>query len=172
MRIMNIQSIHELPRSTKRLIFMAVDSLLVPLSLYCAFALRYGTGAPWGFMSSSWALFGAMTFFGIGITWALGLHRIKLNAFDTHSMYNIGVAAVLLAISAVAMSYMLELSAPRSVPLLLGLFFCLFAVTVRLVGVSLIRWLSERGGDRKPVAIYGAGAAGCSLSTTTPTCMD
>ncbi|MFT6253658.1 MAG: FlaA1/EpsC-like NDP-sugar epimerase [Sulfitobacter sp.] len=164
MRIMNIQSIHDLPRSTKRLIFMAVDSLLVPLSLYCGFALRYGTAAPLGFMSSSWALFGAMTFLGIGITWALGLHRIKLNAFDTHSMWNIGVAAFLLAVSAMAMSYMLDLSAPRSVPLLLGLFFCIFAVAVRLVGLSLMRWLSERGGDRKPVAIYGAGAAGIQLA--------
>jgi FlaA1/EpsC-like NDP-sugar epimerase len=164
MRIMNIQSIHDLSRSTKRLIFLAVDSLLVPLSLYCAFALRYGTAAPLDFMSPSWALFGAMTLFGIAIIWALGLHRIKLNAFDTHSMWNIGAAAFLLAVSAMALSYMLDLSAPRSVPLLLGLFFCLFAVAVRLVGVSLIRWLSERGGHRQPVAIYGAGAAGIQLA--------
>ena len=161
---MNIQSIPDLSRSTKRIIFMAVDSLLVPLSLYCAFALRYGTAAPLDFMSSSWALFGAMTFFGIGIIGAMRLHRIKLNTFDTHSMSNIGVTAVLLALIAMAISYMLGLSAPRSVPVLLGVFFCLFAVAVRLVGLSLLRWLTERGGDRKPVAIYGSGAAGIQLA--------
>ena len=27
-----------------------------------------------------------------------------------------------------------------------------------------MRWLTERGGDRKPVAIYGAGAAGIQLA--------
>ena len=143
---------------------MAVDSLLVPVSLYCAFALRYGTGAPWEFISSSWALLAAMTVLGVAITWALGLHRIKLNAFDTHSMSNIGIAAILLALSAMVLSYMMNLSAPRSVPLLLGLFFCLFAVVARVGGLSLLRWLSDRGGDRKPVAIYGAGAAGIQLA--------
>ncbi len=161
---MDPERIHSLSRAKKRAIIMAVDSLLVPISLYCAFALRYGTSAPWDFISSSWSLFGVMTIFGFAITWSLGLHRIKLNAFDTHSMSNIGVAAVLLAVSAMVSSYVMELSAPRSVPLLLGLFFCLFAVAVRLVGLSLMRWLSERGGDRKPVVVYGAGSAGIQLA--------
>ena len=62
------------------------------------------------------------------------------------------------------LSYLLKLSAPRTVPLLLGLFFCIFAVVARIGGHSLLRWLSERGGNRKPVAIYGAGAAGIQLA--------
>jgi FlaA1/EpsC-like NDP-sugar epimerase len=161
---MHIDDIHNLSRAAKRAIIMAVDSLLVPVSLYCAFALRYGTSAPWEFISSSWALFGAMTILGVAITWALGLHRIKLNAFDTHSMSNIGIAASLLSLSAMVLSYMMDLSAPRSVPLLLGLFFCLFAVVARVGGLSLLRWLSDRASERKPVAIYGAGAAGIQLA--------
>jgi len=161
---MDPERIHNLSRAKKRAIIMTVDSLLVPISLYCAFALRYGTGMPLDFISSSWALFGAMAFLGVGIIWFLGLHRIKLNAFDTHSMSNIGIAGVLLAISAMALSYMMGLSAPRSVPLLLGLFFCLFAVVARVGGLSLLRWLSDRGSNRKPVAIYGAGAAGIQLA--------
>lgn len=161
---MDTDRIHNLSRAKKRTIIMVVDSLLVPISLYCAFALRYGTGMPLDFISSSWALFGAMTVLGVGINWCLGLHRIKLNAFDTHSMSNIGIAAALLAVSAMALSYMMALSAPRSVPLLLGLFFCLFAVVARVGGLSLLRWLSERGGNRKHVAIYGAGAAGIQLA--------
>lgn len=161
---MDRDRIHNLSRAKKRAIIMVMDSLLVLISLYCAFALRYGTGMPLDFISSSWALFGAMTFLGVGINWSLGLHRIKLKAFDTHSMSNIGIAAVMLAVCAMALSYMMGLSGPRSVPLLLGLFFCLFAVIARVSGLSLLRWLSERGGNRKPVAIYGAGAAGIQLA--------
>lgn len=161
---MHMNSIHDLSRATKRTIFLAVDSMLVPLALYCAFAFRYGTGTPWMPISDSWVLFPVITMWGVGIIWALRLHRIKLNAFDTHSMTNIGVASLLIAFGAVMLSYWLKLSAPRSVPLLLGLFFCIFAVAARVVGLNLLRWLSERGGNRKPVAIYGAGAAGIQLA--------
>ena len=115
-------------------------------------------------IADSWVLFPVISMWGVGIIWALRLHRIKLNAFDTHSMSNIGVASLLIAFSAVMLSYLLKLSAPRSVPMLLGLFFCIFAVIVRIGGLNLLRWLSERGGNRKPVAIYGAGAAGIQLA--------
>ncbi|MBW4964218.1 polysaccharide biosynthesis protein [Sulfitobacter sp. CW3] len=161
---MNLNNIHNLSRATKRSIFLTVDSLLIPISLYLAFALRYGTATPWDPIFSSWALFPMLTLIGSGFVWALRLHRIKLNAFDTHSISNIGVAAILLAFSAMVLSYLLNLSAPRSVPVLLGLFFCLLAVSARLGGLSFLRWASERGGDRKPVAIYGAGAAGIQLA--------
>lgn len=161
---MDTNCIHNLSRAKKRAIIMAVDSLLVPISLYCAFALRYGTGMPVEFISSSLALFGSMTILGVGIIWSLGLHRIKLNAFDTHSMSNIALASLLFALCAMALSYMMGLSAPRSVPLLFGLFFCIFAVVSRIGALSLLRWLSDLGGNRKPVAIYGAGAAGIQLA--------
>ena len=159
-----MNNIHDLSRATKRTIFLAVDSLLVPLALYCAFALRYGTGTPWMLITDSWVLFPVISMWGVGIIWALRLHRIKLNAFDTHSMSNIGVAALLIAFSAIMLSYLLKLSAPRSVPLLLGLFFCIFAVAARVVGRTLLRWLAERDGNRKSVAIYGAGSAGIQLA--------
>ena len=116
---MHMNSIHDLSRAKKRAIFLAVDSMLVPLALYCAFAFRYGTGTPWMPISESWVLFPVISMWGVGIIWALRLHRIKLNAFDTHSMSNIGVASLLIALSAVMLSYWLKLSAPRSVPLLL-----------------------------------------------------
>lgn len=156
--------IHDLSRAKKRAIFLAVDTLLVPLSLYCAFALRYGSATPWIPVANSWVLFPVLTLWGAGIIWALRLHRIKLNAFDTHSMSNIGLAALLLAVSAILLSYMMDLFAPRSVPLLLGLFFYIFAISARLGGLALLRNLAERGGNRKPVAIYGAGAAGIQLA--------
>jgi FlaA1/EpsC-like NDP-sugar epimerase len=161
---MNFNTNHELSRATKRAIFMAVDSLLVPISLYFAFSFRYGTTTPWLYIYASWPLFAIMTIGGAGIIWALRLHRIKLFAFDILSMSNIVVAALLLQVSAMTLSYFLNLSAPRSVPILLGLFFCLFSVGFRLSGLALLRWIANRGGDSKPVAIYGAGAAGIQLA--------
>lgn len=161
---MNISKLLDQPRATKRLIFIGVDCLLVPLSLYCGFALRYGTSSPWDLMIDSWALFPILTMVGCGIIWALHLDRIKLNAFDTRSITRIGLAAILLALSAIVLSYTLNLSAPRSVPVLFGALFCLFSVGARLSGLALLQWSAERDGAQKPVAIYGAGAAGIQLA--------
>ena len=155
---------HNLSRAVKRGIILAIDCLLIPLSLYFAFALRYGTGTPWGLIAESWILFPLTNISGAAIIWILRLHRIKLNAFDTHSIANIGLAASALMLSAMVLSYLLDLPAPRSIPMLLGLFFCILAVGVRLGGVALLRWLIDRSGVRKPVAIYGAGAAGIQLA--------
>lgn len=161
---MNLAPIDNLPRAVKQAIFLAVDAVLVPVSLYAAFSLRYGTAAPFGPIGESWVLFPILTVFGLSIARMLHLDRIKLNSFEIHSTLQISLAALLLALSAMALSYMLDLSAPRSVPVLLGVFFCLGSVGARLGGVALLRWLSERGGHRKPVAIYGAGAAGIQLA--------
>ena len=161
---MSILRLLGLSRATKRAMFLAVDSLLVPLSLYLAFSLRYGTATPWSHMSTSWVLFPALFFWGIAATWALGLHRIKLYAFDTHSIRSIGFAALILSVSAMCFSYVFDLAAPRSVPILFGIFFCLLAVASRLTGLAVLSWAIERENDRKPVAIYGAGAAGIQLA--------
>ena len=74
---MHMNSIHDLSRAKKRAIFLAVDSMLVPLALYCAFAFRYGTGTPWTPIADSWVLFPVISMWGVGIIWALRLHRIK-----------------------------------------------------------------------------------------------
>ena len=161
---MKISKLIDLSRGKKRIILTFLDCLLVPISLYCAFALRYGTAAPWGSMMLSWVLFPALTLVAYGIIRMLDLDRIKLDAFDIRSISSIGWMAVLLSISAIVFSYTLNFSAPRSVPVLFGVFFCLFSVGARLSGFSLLQWSSKRNGAGKLVAIYGAGAAGIQLA--------
>ena len=161
---MNITKLLNLPRTTKRIIFVVVDCLIVPMSLYCGFALRYGTPTPLEFMMSSLVLFPILTLIGCGIILALRLDRIKLDTFDTRSISRIGLAAVLLSVSAIVFSYVLNLSAPRSVPILFGAIFCLLSVAARLSGLALLQWASNREGAGKPVIIYGAGAAGIQLA--------
>lgn len=144
--------------------FLAVDAALVPLSLYLAFSLRYGTASPWDYLTSNWILFPALLAWGVAVIWGLGLHRIKLYAFDTHSIRSIGLTALILSVSAICFSYVFGFAAPRSVPILFGLFFCLLAVAMRLFGLAMLNWAVESQGTRKPVAIYGAGAAGIQLA--------
>jgi len=161
---MHISQFDALSRSAKRVIFLAVDASLVPLCLYAAYALRYGTAAPWEWLSGSWPLFPIVTFLGVLIGYSLHLDRIKLNAFEVDSILQVGLAAMSLALSAMVLSYWFGWSAPRSVPIVFGVFFCLSAVAVRLGGLAFLRWLATRDGDYSSVAIYGAGAAGIQLA--------
>lgn len=161
---MHAKTIENLPRSTKQFIFLAVDTALIPICLYAAFSLRYGTIFPFVPIANSWLLFPLMTVLGLCVVWMIRLHRIKLNAFENHAMAQVGKASVLLAITAMVLSYLFGLMAPRSVPALFGLLFCVSAVTVRMAGLVMLRRLGDEGIERKSVAIYGAGSAGIQLA--------
>lgn len=162
---MKFNQLHNLSRSSKRAIFFAVDCVLVPISLYAAFCLRYGTTTPFEYMSSSWVLFPIMVAVGVGLITLLRLDRIKLNAFENNAIARIGAVATVLSASAIVFSFLLGLSGPRSVPLIFGASFFVLAVGARLAALSALRWIAEFDLDRKPVAIYGAGAAGIQLGS-------
>tara|TARA_R100000322_G_scaffold167961_2_gene136744 strand:+ start:328 stop:2214 length:1887 start_codon:yes stop_codon:yes gene_type:complete len=157
--------LHALPRSTKRKIFFAVDALLIPISFYMAFALRYGTLTPWHVMQGALPLFALITLLGMGIISACRLPHIKLNAFETRAMAKIGVTAVIMAFLAIVLSYLMGVAGPRSVPAIFGTLFFGGSVSARLIGLALLNWQAERTGTRQRVAIYGAGAAGIQLAS-------
>lgn len=161
---MNFPDIHALPRPAKRAVFLAVDTALVPFCLYAAFVLRYGTLTPLDRIQDALPLFLLMTALGTLVISACRLPRIKLNAFETRAVTKIGVAAAAMALLAITLSYLLQLSGPRSVPLIFGMLFFLSSVSARIAGLSLLMWLEDRKGTRQPVVIYGAGAAGIQLA--------
>ncbi|MGO4915927.1 hypothetical protein [Pseudogemmobacter sp. W21_MBD1_M6] len=53
-----------LSRPPKRAVFLTADTLLAPLSLYAAFALRFGTSVPLPLIDQSWALLPVMASLG------------------------------------------------------------------------------------------------------------
>lgn len=161
---MLIPDFHNLSRQTKRAIFLAMDTTLVPVTLYAAFVLRYGTLSPLERVQDSLPLFGLMTALGAVAISACRLPRIKLDAFEMRAVTKIGVAAGAMALLAITLSYLLQLSGPRSVPLIFGALFFLSSVGVRIAALSLLNWMAERKGQRQRVAIYGAGAAGIQLA--------
>lgn len=162
---MNAASLHKMPRMAKRAIFLSSDTILVPVSLYAAFALRYGTLAPLDQVQDALTLFGLMTALGSIVISACRLPRIKLNALEMRAVTRIGVTAGLLALLAITLSYMLNLSGPRSVPIIFCAVFFLASLGTRIAGLTLISWLEDRQGTRQRVAIYGAGAAGIQMAS-------
>ena len=87
--------LYKLPRAYKRLICFATDVFLVPLSLYAANALRYGSAAP--DLDNRVLLFLIVTLIGAGLIGFFKLHQIKLHAFENRAMMQIGLVAMLLS---------------------------------------------------------------------------
>ncbi|MFO6465130.1 polysaccharide biosynthesis protein [Jannaschia sp. KMU-145] len=151
----------DLSRRTKRMILLVMDGLLVPVSLYLAHALRYGTatpplegGAPYIMLATA---------LGLVIVTVLRLPWIKLNALESHAIIKIALAAGAIAVGMAALSFMLQAGSPRSVPAITGaLFFC-FTILGRLAAIILLEtfWTPTVA---EPVAIYGAGRAGIQLA--------
>jgi FlaA1/EpsC-like NDP-sugar epimerase len=160
-----LERLENLTRRQKRLGFWLLDTALVPLTLYLAFALRYGTLTPMGFAPESWVLFPLMTALGGLLVFGFRLQQIKLHTFENRAMLHIGLTAASLVVCAIICSYMLGLSAPRSVPLVFGALFFMVSVSVRVVGLhALNSMLDQLGEDRVPVAIYGAGSGGIQMA--------
>jgi len=147
----------------KRATLLGLDAAIILISVYIAYALRFGTAVPFAIIGTPWIMISTLTGVGIIITWTLGLHRIKIHAFDGHSMIRIGSCAIALMLAAMVLSYLLKLGAPRSVPIIFAVVFFLGASVARILCLFLLNQLERRVGVATRVAIYGAGVAGVQL---------
>lgn len=152
--------IDALTRRQKRLIYLSCDVLAVPLALYCAFCLRFGTALPLTQIGASWYLFAVLTVAAPFVFFWLRLPWIKLAAFDATAFLRIGAAAGLLSVLAMVSSYLGQMSSPRSVPIIFSIVFMGLAIGLRNMAM-LVLFPGHRG---TPVAIYGAGDAGLQLA--------
>lgn len=157
-------ALSSLTRRQKRFMFLTFDCALVPVALYLAFALRFGTAAPIEQAIGSLPLFVVMIFFGPFLILGFRLPWIKLTALDITSLSRIASAAAMLGFAAMTASYLLTLGAPRSVPIIFSVMFFGLSVGGRTVLYLLLQrpWRVMSG---VPVAVYGAGAAGIQLAS-------
>ena len=150
-----------LPRSTKRTLMVAADSLILPFALYSAYVLRLGTFTPVE-LASAWWLLPLAPLIGIPVLGRIGLYRAVVRFMGAQAvgvvLKGVTQLTLLLAIPA------LFLASPR-IPLATLVVFWL--ASLLYIGGSrfLVRSYFHR--PRQPaerVIIYGAGAAGARVA--------
>ncbi|WP_017789501.1 polysaccharide biosynthesis protein [Vibrio vulnificus] len=155
--------IWSLPRVHKRLISLAIDTLLITFSFFMAIWVRYGEVAVSVSVSvETWlTLAGTVVVTLIAFT-RLGLYRAVLRYLTFHALTVVVLGALISALSITTFAYFFNAEVPRTVPVIYMTFLALLCGGARMMVRSLIVQASRKGCER--VLIYGAGSTGRQLA--------
>lgn len=157
-----IRKLGELPRPAKRLITIVVDLAALPLALWSAFALRFGTLTPP--VERFWWLFIVVPLLTVPILKVSGLYREVLRYMGPQAAVAI-LKGVSLSVALLGATALLggARDFPRSVLILYWLTGLLYLGGSRILLRAMLQSIIRRPRGRESVVIYGAGAAGAQL---------
>ncbi|EOH4103295.1 polysaccharide biosynthesis protein [Vibrio vulnificus] len=153
--------IWSLPRVHKRLISLAIDTLLITFSFFMAIWVRYGEVAISVSAETLLTLAGTVVVTLIAFT-RLGLYRAVLRYLTFHALTVVVLGALISALSITTFAYFFNAEVPRTVPVIYMTFLALLCGGARMMVRSLIVQASRKGCER--VLIYGAGSTGRQLA--------
>lgn len=150
-----------LPRVYKRLISLAIDTILIALSFFMAIWVRLGE-LQVAFTHETWlTLLGSMVVTLVAFT-RLGLYRAVLRYLTFHALMVVALGALISGLSVIIFAYYFHAFIPRTVPVIYMMFLALSCGSARMLVRSLIVQESRKRCER--VMIYGAGSTGRQLA--------
>lgn len=160
-------------RQKKKLGFLTIDILLLPIALWSAFVLRLGLGtvvtthyAGNPLPGIGWPDTAFIMVASAGLVFSAQLYRLRLQAFDLQAIPRFVATAIGLTVLLSFIAFFRDLQIPRTVAVYFGLLFGTTSVLTRIVILYSIRLVQKGGKGRDRVAIYGAGMAGIQLASS------
>ncbi|MCU8524813.1 polysaccharide biosynthesis protein [Vibrio vulnificus] len=153
--------IWSLPRVHKRLISLAIDTLLITFSFFMAIWVRHGEVAV-SVSSETWLTLAGTVVVTLVTFTKLGLYRAVLRYLTFHALTVVVFGALISALSITTFAYFFNAEVPRTVPVIYMTFLALLCGGARMMVRSLIVQASRKGCER--VLIYGAGSTGRQLA--------
>ena len=154
----------ELSRRKKQVIAVATDVVMLPVALWCAFALRLGELLP--DIARFWPVFVVCVCVAVPAFGRLGLYRQVIRYMGRHAIGAVAMGCMLSALGITVAAFLLKLPAdgfPRSVPIIFWMLAFLYVSGSRFAVRSLLSRQGPRSA-REPVIIYGAGHNGVELA--------
>lgn len=159
-----------LNRSQKRAILLCIDVLLIGVAHLAAHALIMGGDSIWTLPRNLLIDLAVMLSTGIVLTVLLGLHKIKLNAYEMQGVIDSAFVAVVIVAAGLAVSLVLPgASTPPHVYVVTGMLFLILSVMMRLVMRQVLLHIYHTGSPRTSILIYGAGQTGQQLASALAT---
>ncbi len=155
-----IDNLSNTGRTKKQILSFAIDGALVAICIWVAFSLRLGQ--PYSYLDSIAHLMILLPPLTVFIFAGLGIYRWVVRSSSSRQFEQIIKGAIASSIVLLTMLYLFPVtSAPRSVFLIYGVLLTLSTVGLRAIWAKIHNDGVEKNG--KPIAVYGAGAAGRQL---------
>ena len=155
-----------LPPAARRLLLIATDLLLIPVAVWCSFALRLASPWPLQLQQCLWIV--PTAWLVAPLVYAVtGLYQGITRYAGSRALYALALRNLLVVVLLYAISHYQHLQPPpRSSWLLLWLLLTVFTGLARLVVRDLLQQVNPGARrHRHPALIYGAGTTGVQLAS-------
>ncbi len=147
-------------RTKKQLLSFFIDAIIVAFSIWAAFSLRLAE--PYFFLNNIAHLLLFMPPLTVLLFASLGIYRWVVRSSSSRQFEQLIKGAIISSFGLLVVLYLIPITfAPRSIFLIYGLILIFLTTSYRFIWSRLHSDNLEATG--KPVAIYGAGAAGRQL---------
>ncbi len=148
-----------LPRRYKMMIMILADVILLPLALWSAIALRYGTFEP-EIEHYAW-LFAVVPLYTVPLFIRFGLYRAVIRYVDEKIIRTVFAGVTISVFILVTIALMARIQGlPRSSFIIYWVLSGSYIAASRYLARGIIRTLQTKERRKTQVAIYGAGQAG------------
>jgi len=157
-----VRAFLDLPRFQKRVVSLCSDAFFLFFAIWAAYALRLEQQL-W-LPTHDQLLVAAITVvFTIGVFIRLGLYRAVIRYLGDRAFLTIIYGVIASSVSLVVLGFMLQVSVPRSVPIIYGALAFLFVSGTRLGVRMIVNHPRQRA--KEAVAIVGSGETGMQLAS-------
>lgn len=157
-------------RAHKTLLILALDVILAPISLYCAFELVGLSSVVVDLNAIATAfLFGSVALFAMGAALLLGLHRVRLNSYDMACAGLSSLAALTVAVLGAVTVHLAGIDIPIRAWIAAAACNSLLSIGARALVRQMLLAVYRKGDNRLRIVIYGAGQTGQQLAAALKT---
>ncbi len=149
-------------RTSKMMTLLLFDIAAILLAVTLAIMLRTNDW-PVGIFTNSVPFYIVIAALGLITAPLLRVPQTKLSTFDMTAAAKVGVFAMVLTVVGTILNLIMPLGAPRTVPVIAGMFFFCISVGWKLGAYGVLAQMRTIASPGVPVAVYGAGAAGIQL---------
>ncbi len=155
-----------LSRHQKHQILLGIDGVLIALSHVIAGLLLLDAGTIATHIEAFVLSMALVTAAGLGLTMVLGLHKIKLNAYQMQgAVESAFVASIMTGAGVITSATLLGFVFPAPLYVVMGMLFLILSISSRLLMRQALLSIYRKGNARLPIIIYGAGQTGQQLAT-------
>ncbi len=152
-------------RVHKKILFVTLDLIVLPIALWSSFALRFSDFWPYDRMAPFWWMFIAVPFVGVYLFSRLGLYRAVVRFMGQQTTISILKGVILLSLTLYTLAHLSAVPEfPRSIPINLAIIAGLYVSASRFLVRAYYHSYGAAELGKDNVIIYGAGDSGCHLS--------